>query len=187
MSDRKSFLVFKEWKEPVNMLSDEQAGMLFKAMFAYWAEGKNPNFDNDPALKMISSFIFSQFERDKAAYEAKCSVNRENGSKGGRPRKPKETERFLGKPKKAEEDEDKEEDEGEEIIRSTFKPPSVEEVRSYCQQRGNNIDPETFIDYYASRGWMVGKNKMKDWKAAVRNWERRQKAEEPQVEKYHFD
>lgn len=68
-----------------------------------------------------------------------------------------------------------------------FIPPTVEEVRSYCQARGNSIDPEAFIDYYSSKGWVVGKNKMKDWKAAVRNWERRQKAEEPQVEKYHFD
>lgn len=56
-----------------------------------------------------------------------------------------------------------------------FTPPTVEEVAAYCQERENSISPEAFIDYYASRGWMVGKNKMKDWKAAVRNWERRQK------------
>lgn len=68
-----------------------------------------------------------------------------------------------------------------------FAPPTVKEVAAYCQERGNNISPEAFIDYYSSKGWMIGKNKMKDWKAAVRNWERRQKAEEPQVEKYHFD
>ena len=68
-----------------------------------------------------------------------------------------------------------------------FTPPTVEEVAAYCQERRNSISPEAFIDYYSSKGWMVGRNKMKDWKAAVRNWERRQKAEEPQVEKYHFD
>lgn len=68
-----------------------------------------------------------------------------------------------------------------------FTPPTVKEVAVYCQERGNSISPEAFVDYYSSKGWMIGKNKMKDWKAAVRNWERRQKAEEPQVEKYHFD
>lgn len=54
-----------------------------------------------------------------------------------------------------------------------FCPPSVEEVRAYCEERGNSIDPETFIDFYAMKGWRVGKEPMKDWKAAVRTWERR--------------
>lgn len=57
--------------------------------------------------------------------------------------------------------------------RSTrFIPPTVEEVRYYCIERKNNIDAENFVDYYESKGWMIGKNKMKDWKASVRTWER---------------
>lgn len=52
-----------------------------------------------------------------------------------------------------------------------FTPPTLEEVKAYCQERKNNINPERFIDYYTSNGWMVGKSKMKDWKAAVRTWE----------------
>lgn len=57
--------------------------------------------------------------------------------------------------------------------RSTrFTPPTVEEVSSYCQERKNGIDAQRFVDYYNSRGWMLGKTKMKDWKAAVRTWER---------------
>ena len=51
-------------------------------------------------------------------------------------------------------------------------PPSLEEVTAYCNERHNKIDPQTFIDFYESKGWMVGKNKMKDWKACVRTWER---------------
>jgi hypothetical protein len=53
-----------------------------------------------------------------------------------------------------------------------FVPPTLEEVRAYCAERKNNVDAERFIDYYTSNGWQVGKNKMKDWKAAVRTWER---------------
>ena len=53
-----------------------------------------------------------------------------------------------------------------------FIPPTVDEVAAYCQERGNGLDPEAFVDFYASKGWMVGKNPMKDWKAAVRTWER---------------
>ena len=51
-------------------------------------------------------------------------------------------------------------------------PPSLEQVTEYCRERNNGIDPSTFIDFYASKGWMVGKNKMKDWKACIRTWER---------------
>lgn len=53
-----------------------------------------------------------------------------------------------------------------------FTPPTVEEVAAYCQARNNTVDAERFIDYYESNGWKVGRNKMKDWKAAVRSWER---------------
>ena len=57
--------------------------------------------------------------------------------------------------------------------RSRFSPPTVDEVRSYCQERGNHVDPDRFVDFYASKGWRVGNQPMKDWKAAVRTWEKR--------------
>ena len=56
--------------------------------------------------------------------------------------------------------------------RTYFTPPTIEEVREYCRSRNNNVDPEQFYDFYESKGWMIGKNRMKDWKAAVRTWER---------------
>ena len=56
-----------------------------------------------------------------------------------------------------------------------FIPPTVEEVQAYCQERNNKVDAQAFVDFYSSKGWMVGKNKMKDWKAAVRTWERNRK------------
>ena len=61
--------------------------------------------------------------------------------------------------------------------RKPFIPPTVEEVAAYCQERGNTVDPETFVDFYTGKGWMVGKNKMADWKASVRTWERNRSAE----------
>ena len=60
-----------------------------------------------------------------------------------------------------------------------FVPPTIEEVREYCKERGNNVDAERFVDFYSAKGWMVGKNKMKDWKACVRTWEKRDKKEKP--------
>lgn len=54
--------------------------------------------------------------------------------------------------------------------RPRFTPPTVEEVKAYCTEKGYGVDPQRFVDYYTSNGWMVGKNHMKDWKAAVRTW-----------------
>ena len=60
---------------------------------------------------------------------------------------------------------------------SRFAPPSLEEISNYCLERKNRIDASQFIDFYASKGWLIGKNKMKDWKAAVRTWENRDKGQ----------
>lgn len=54
-----------------------------------------------------------------------------------------------------------------------FIPPDADEVEAYCRERNNHIDAQRFVDFYASKGWKVGKEPMKDWKAAVRTWERR--------------
>ena len=61
----------------------------------------------------------------------------------------------------------------ENILKERFKKPTLEEVQTYCLERNNNINAELFIDYYESNGWKVGKNSMKDWKAAVRTWEKK--------------
>ena len=65
----------------------------------------------------------------------------------------------------------------EKQARPRFIPPSVGEVRDYCESRGNSVDPQAFVDFYESNGWRVGKNPMKDWRAAVRTWEAKRKAE----------
>ena len=67
-----------------------------------------------------------------------------------------------------------------------FYPPTLDEVKQYCEERKNNIDPMAFIDFYSSKGWMIGKNRMKDWKAAVRTWERKRK-EKSQAESSVYD
>jgi len=61
------------------------------------------------------------------------------------------------------------------IINKLFTIPNISEVESYCLERKNNIEAESFINFYDSKGWMVGKNKMKDWRACIRTWEMREK------------
>lgn len=64
-------------------------------------------------------------------------------------------------------------------VNIVFKKPTVDEVKAYCQERGNNIDPNAFVDFYSAKGWRVGNQPMKDWKACVRTWERRDQKEPP--------
>ena len=59
--------------------------------------------------------------------------------------------------------------------KALFKKPTLDEVKNYCILRKNNIEAEAFIDFYESKDWLIGKNKMKDWKACVRTWESREK------------
>ena len=77
--------------------------------------------------------------------------------------------------KSIEKDKDKETEKEKKDSPKRFVPPSFDEVQAYCTERGNGIDAQAFIDFYASKGWMVGKTKMTDWKAAVRTWESRKR------------
>lgn len=63
--------------------------------------------------------------------------------------------------------------------RKRFSPPSAAEVREYCRERENAVDAESFVDFYAAKGWKVGNAPMKDWKAAVRTWEKRESRAAP--------
>lgn len=153
-------------------------------MLTYAATGESPTITGNE--RYIWPTIKAQIDRDSTNYDAKCRKNRENGQKGGRPKKQTdipETERFLEEPKKAKEKEKKNKKEKEKEkdtymadkppTRSKFSPPSVDEVNGYCQEKCLSIDAQRFVDYYESNGWMVGRNKMKDWRAAVRNWGRK--------------
>ena len=70
-------------------------------------------------------------------------------------------------------DKDKDKVKYKEVIRKTFSKPTIEEIEQYCKERNNGINANTFYDFYESKDWMVGKNKMKDWKACIRTWEQR--------------
>lgn len=73
----------------------------------------------------------------------------------------------------------KETPKGEKKTASRFSAPTVDEVRAYAQEKGYSIDPEHFVDYYTSNGWRVGRNPMKDWRATVRTWASRDRAQTP--------
>ena len=95
---------------------------------------------------------------------------------------------YIGKDSigKVSKDKDSKEESASEEKSKRFYPPTIDEVKQYCEERKNNIDPMAFIDFYSSKGWMIGKNRMKDWKAAVRTWERKRK-EQSKAESSVYD
>ena len=144
-------------------LTNEQAGILFKAIRDYNL-GKEPELDF--AMRMAFIPFKNQFERDLEKYNNTCERNRNNGSKGGRPKKPNETQEtqvVFEKPKKADNKNDNDN-------KNKFIIPTFNDVLEYCMQNNLEVDGVKFINFYESKGWMVGKNKMKDWKAAIRTW-----------------
>ena len=173
-----SFNAYHSYLDTMEALNDAECGRLFRALLEYSATGAAPE------LRGNERFVFpgmrSQIDRDIEKYNAKCARNRENGEKGGGHSPPNAPERPQTPPK--DKDKDKEKDKDKDI---SFPPngvkenarahhPTVEEVAAYCRELGNRVDAERFVDFYASKGWKVGNQPMKDWKACVRTWERRE-------------
>lgn len=170
----------------VDLLSDAEAGRLFKAVLHGIAGVEDKLLGQE---RLVYAMLKAQFERDAEAYDRYSDKQRENGKKGGRPKKPtgilenpENPTVFLETQKSQNKDKDKDED---KEVRETgararrFTPPTADDVRAYAREKGYTIDAERFVDFYASKGWLVGKSPMKDWKAAVRNWVSRDRQETP--------
>lgn len=190
---RTYFIIYLSYEDQLKKLTREQRGAILDAMFHYEKTGEV--IDLDPVSDMAFSFICSQMERDKKAYNEKCEKNSQNGAKGGRPKKSEKSERFLEKrtvfsesEKSQEKEKGKEKEEynfigagkppKKEKPQRNIIPPDLEWVKSYCKERQNNVDPKRFFDHYESIGWKIGKQTMKDWQAAVRTWEPRESQEQ---------
>lgn len=176
---REYFKCFHSYKDKCKKLSDQELGRLFRALMEYSESGTAPDLTGRESIAF--DFIADEIDRDKSAYAEKCRKNAENGAKGGKRSVAVGSERKREEPKSSETDkvEGIRNKELKEIPTnvgtkksSAFQPPTVEEVRSYCTERGNNVDPQTFVDFYEAKGWMVGSNHMKDWRACVRTWEK---------------
>ena len=176
------FKVFHSYLKSIEPLNDAERGRLFTAMLEYSITGVEPKLGGNE--RFIFPTMKANLDREIESYRNTVEANRENGKKGGRPSKPKESEKthsLFGKPKESEKSQDKDKDKDKDIYppkspqgeTTKFHPPSVEEVRAYCQERRNGIDPQSFVDHYSARGWKYNGNvAMKDWRAAVRTWEK---------------
>lgn len=188
-AEKKSFVLYHDIRTPLELLTDEQRGKLFIALLDYSEHGELPDFDG--ALLMAFAFIRMSLDRDAEAWAEKRAKRAEAGRSGGLAKVANASNASSSKQNVANlavpvsvsvpvpvnvntpntsvgrETADK------PPRAARFTPPTVDEVKVYCQERGSSVDPEKFVDFYSANGWKQGKNKpIVDWKAAVRTWER---------------
>lgn len=176
------FCCYHSYLDIMAELNDTEKGRLFVACLEYSKSGVAPE------LRGNERFVFpafrSQIDRDNAKYNEKCRKNSENARQRSiaNATNGKRTSTSSAKEKEKEKGKEKENCSIPPVVPPSgrthpprFIPPTLAEVQSYVAERHSNVDPQAFIDFYASKGWMVGKTPMKDWKAACRNaekWER---------------
>ena len=172
---REYFCAYHSYIKQCKGLSDGELGRLFRALLEYSASGKVPELNGRESVAF--DFMAANIDRDAEAYKDTCNRNRENVSKRYERIRPNTTVYETYQEKEEGKEELLKKDISNEISKKStrpkkFVPPTVEEVAAYCLERKNKVDAAYFVDHYTSNGWKVGKQNMKDWKAAVRTWEK---------------
>jgi hypothetical protein len=183
--DKKSFVLYCDIIHTIEQLTDEQAGHLFKHVL-YYVNDLNPDTDN-VITKIAFEPIKQQLKRDLVRYEK----IRERNSLSARMRwDANACERIPNDAKNADNDNDNDNDINIVLDQKAKKPkrftkPPVDDVRQYMAELNMNDMSQRFVDYYESNGWKVGKNPMKDWKAAVRTWKQQNNDKQPKQESFY--
>lgn len=205
MSERPGVLLYWDTFDILENLLDGEAKAMMSAIKNYARYGEKPNFAGDRLLSTLWLAIRQRIDADEQRYKDICVKRAEAGKKGA------EKKHFLASEANATKCQQVPASEAnatkcrqnkpitvtnsnsnsitESNSTKRFVPPTLEEVREYCLERGNSIDPERFVDYYTANGWVQsGGKKIKDWMACVRNWERNDlnspKVEQPKDDPY---
>ena len=181
---RDSLIFYRSFMESFAELPDDERLQMYDAVIKYGLDGKEPKLSGLCAA--LFKLVKPQLDANERRYQ--------NGLKGGR--KPNGNQNVTKQEPNRNQSETKPKPNHNQTVTKTepnvnvndnvnanenkracrFAPPTLDDVTAYCTERGNGIDPQRFMDYYQSNGWKVGKNPMKDWKAAVRTWEQRDAA-----------
>lgn len=199
-----AFYIYHSYADALDGLTDAEVGRLLRALLQYSATGEVPDLRGNE--RFVFPLMRGQIDRDKAAYERKCQARAAAGKKGADARwqtmandgnainrmakMAKEKEKEKEKKKENEKEKKKENEQiketpaiaGEKKSAVRFIPPTLEEVEAYQQEkRLLLVDAGYFIDYYAAQDWKLSNGQpLKDWKAAFRNWHRREEEQNAQ-------
>ena len=179
MPDITYIKVFVDYLDAIEPLGDAERGRLFTSLLEYARTGEAPQLCGNE--RFLFPMMRAQIDRDTASMVELSEARSRAGKTGAEAKQAnakfaKQNKQMPNLPSKSsyDKDKDKDKDKDESISRAKrFTPPTLDDVSAYVRERGSKVDPQRFFDFYASKGWMVGKNPMKDWKAAVRTWEKR--------------
>ena len=194
--ERKQFTWYRSYYDALKELPAEEFRDIVLAVCAYALDGEEPELSGvaraiftliRPTLEVGRSKAENRSRAEQTLLSAEQTGNRPEQTKN----KPEQTQNKRkqtdNKPEQTRKEKEKEKEREKESENDSycsppppsgpkrFVPPTLAEVQSYVAERQSPVDPQGFIDFYASKGWMVGKTPMKDWKAACRNaetWER---------------
>ena len=190
------FKMFLHQKALIDSVPDETAGKAIKSVFQYFDTGEAPALDPltfavFAAIKPYIDESFDDFKRTQEKNRANVQKRWAQKDTTGNQSLPLDTKHTEAEAEAEAETETEAEGEREGAYRADqpprthpqartrFVPPTVAQVTEYVKQRGSRVDPQGFLDFYAAKGWKIGKTPMKDWKAACRNaehWERWEKS-----------
>lgn len=187
--ERKQFTWYRSYYDALKEIPAEEFRAIVLAVCAYALDGEEPELSG--VARAIFTLIRPTLEvgRSKAENRSRAEQTPLSAEQGNNKREQTENKRKQtdNKPEQTRKEKEKEKEREKESENDSycsppppsgpkrFVPPTLAEVQSYVAQRQSPVDPQGFIDFYASKGWMVGKTPMKDWKAACRNaetWER---------------
>ena len=194
--ERKQFTWYRSYYDALKELPAEEFRVIVLAVCAYALDGEEAELSGvaraiftliRPTLEVGRSKAENRSRTEQTSISAEQTGNRPEQTKN----KPEQTQNKRkqtdNKPEQTRKEKEKEKEREKESENDSycsppppsaskrFVPPTLAEVQSYVAERQSPVDPQGFIDFYASKGWMVGKTPMKDWKAACRNaetWER---------------
>lgn len=184
-----SFVFYESFAEALSLVPEDEYAGCVKALLEYAFNGND--IAETQMEKIFMALVRPQLDANKKR-RADGEKGKAYGSLGGRPKKETQKETTENPIGVINENPTGVTDETANVNvnvnanvnvngkkNKRFTAPSVDEVREYCLERKNNIDPEAFVAFYESKGWKVGNTPMKDWKCAITTWERRQKAKAP--------
>ncbi len=164
---RDSFIFYRSFQEGINELSEVEQLIIYRSIASYALNRQEPELEG--TTKLVWLLIKPQIDANWRRYN--------NGCRGGAPvgntnavkttkRQPKSTEKQtnINKNHNLKENEN---------ISEWFIPPTLSDIEGYVSEGRLSVSAENFYDYYTSNGWMMGKNPMVDWRAALRNWSRK--------------
>lgn len=176
-----------EYIDEFKELSYEEIGILLMALLQYSATGEEPELKGNE--RFLWRRVAAQENRFQESYDEIANARRESARKAANARwsvrgDADACERMSSDAQNANTNTDTNTDTDTHtntnplpsIEGELFAPPTAEEVASYAKEQNSSVDPERFVDYYASKGWKIGNAPMRDWKAAFRNWAREEPA-----------